>query len=150
MTWDTALNHFYPKYATNNVIRGVFPMNVPYMVPIVPFLGAPDKFIVVNATEGVNDGGQVVVFQPREWRGTDATNAPPLSGREYYSPSEMAKELNDNPVGTVSFIYLTSDGGGNLSMFDEMVSMLQNHVQVVDASSLPALALQRTHGLASA
>ena len=35
-------------------------------------------------------------------------------------------------------------------MFDEMVFMLQNHVQVVDASSLLALALLRTRGLAFA
>ena len=43
----------------------------------------------------------------------------------------MAKEINAYPKGTVTAIYLTSDGGGNLQDIDALVQILEEHVQVV-------------------
>ena len=51
----------------DGVIRGVFPVNVPYMLPAFPWW-PPDQFFKVLVGK---DGGETVVFRPREWRGID-------------------------------------------------------------------------------
>jgi hypothetical protein len=54
----------------------------------------------------------------------------------------MAARLNGFPPGTVSHIYMTSDGGATLQDFFHLVPLLQEHVRVVDPDSLVDLALQ--------
>jgi hypothetical protein len=84
----------------------------------------------------------IILFRPREWRGTTPSNIP-FSHREYLSVEEMAAELNHLLTGTITWIYLTSDGGGNLDNIYALVTLLQEHVLVVNHEVLINLALQR-------
>lgn len=134
-TWKDAEEIFLPKYArTDGVVRGIFPVNVPYMLPTFPWWPEEDFYNVLTG----KDGGKVVVFRPREWRGIDNDEDP-----FYYSPQKMSDELGGYPKGTVSWVYMTSDGGLNLeNSFMEMVKLLPEHVQLVSADAASSLALQ--------
>ena len=136
-TWDDAENIFLPKYArSDGVIRGIFPVNVPYLLPTFPWW--PDEWFY-NILTG-KDGGEVVVFRPREWRGIDD------SDEFFLSPQNMADELANYPKGTVAWVYMTSDGGLSLeNSFMEMVKILPSHVQLVSADSAAKLALEAGH-----
>ena len=132
-TWERAEDHFLPKYArAEGVIRGVFPVNVPYMFPTFTWWPS-DRFFNVLAGE---DGSEVVVFRPRQWRGIDN------SDEFFLSPQNMAQELGNYPPGTITWVYMTSDGGLNLeNSFMELVKLLPSHVQLVSADTAARLAL---------
>ncbi len=132
-TWKRAEDHFLPKYArAEGVIRGVFPVNVPYMSPTFTWWPS-DRFFNVLAGE---DGSEVVVFRPRQWRGIDN------SDEFFLSPQNMAQELGNYPPGTITWVYMTSDGGLNLeNSFMELVKLLPSHVQLVSADTAARLAL---------
>lgn len=133
-TWAEAEDRFLPRYArADGVIRGVYPVNVPYMLPAFPWW-PEDRFFRV--LEGA-DGGRVVVFRPREWRGIH-DDADPF----FFSPQKMAEELAAYPRGTVTGIYMTSDGGLTLrNSFMELVRILPSHVRLVSADTAARLAL---------
>ena len=62
------------------------------------------------------------LFIIREWRGVDPSNAPPFSGQNYLTEEEMAGEISEYPPGSVTHLYLTSDGGLNLGhVFRSMI-----------------------------
>ena len=88
-----------------------------------------------------DDGGEAVVFRPREWRGVDDGG----SGFEeefFLSPQNMAEELGSYPAGTVTWVYMTSDGGLNLeNSFMALVPLLPPHVELVSADTAASLAL---------
>jgi hypothetical protein len=44
-------------------------------------------------------------------------------------------------LGTVTHIYLTSDGGADLSLLYSMVAQLDEHVQIVDHRTLAKMAI---------
>ncbi len=134
-TWQDAEDHFLPKYArADGVIQGVFPVNVPYMFDPFPWWPKEQFF---RALVG-QDGTEIVVFRSREWRGVnDDTNAFLLS------PMKMAEELGSYPAGTVTWVYMTSDGGLNLdNSFNELVKILPSHVQLVSTDTAARLALE--------
>ena len=83
-TWHRAFE-FFPQYARNGVIRGIFPVNVPYMFPVPQFLDG--EFIKVL-------NGTTVVFRPREWRGTSGHASNIFVRRDYLPVPEMAAEVN--------------------------------------------------------
>ena len=83
------------------------------------------------------------MFKPREWRGTDKDNAPIFGGNNYLTEEEMAAEINGYPKGSVSHLYLTSDGGMNLPTLYKMIDMLQDHVKVVNHEELTEMARQK-------
>ena len=56
----------------------------------------------------------------------------------------MAAEITNYPPGTVTHLYLTSDGGLNLPMLYRMIDMLGDHVKVVNHEELTEMARQRT------
>ena len=56
----------------------------------------------------------------------------------------MAAEITNYPRGTVTHLYLTSDGGLNLDMLYRMIEMLGDHVKVVSHEELTEMARQRT------
>eukprot|EP00854_Cymbomonas_tetramitiformis_P005561 gene5561-6746_t len=128
-TWSTAIKHVYPKYAKQNTVRGLFAVNVPYMFPVLNF-GPKEHYKIL--------GGKVVLFKPREWRGPACT---PKSACP--TAHELAAEINGYPKGTVSHIYVTSDGGGNLGDIYDMVAALDEHVEVSNHEMLVQAALQR-------
>jgi hypothetical protein len=54
----------------------------------------------------------------------------------------MAEELGNYPPGTVTGVYMTSDGGLNLeNSFMALVKVLPSHVQLVSADTAARLAL---------
>ena len=62
----------------------------------------------------------------------------------YFSEEDMAAEITNYPPGTVTHLYLTSDGGLNLPMLYRMIEMLGDHVKVVNHEELTEMARQRT------
>ena len=137
-SWPGAQSDFLPRYArADGAIQGVFPVNVPYMLPAFPDW-APDRFYQVLAGA---DGGTVVVFRPREWRGVDDSGSG-ATDPFFLSPQRMADELAGYPPGTVTWVYMTSDGGLSLqNSFMELVRLLPPHVQLVSADTASRLAL---------
>jgi hypothetical protein len=133
-TWRTAEDDFLPRYArAGGAIHGVFPVNVPYMLNAFSWWPS-NQFFKVLAGE---DGSKVTVFRPREWRGVDDRD------QEFFlSPQHMAEELGGYPPGTVTWIYMTSDGGLSLeNSFMKLVKLVPAHVQLVSADTAAKLAL---------
>ena len=54
----------------------------------------------------------------------------------------MAAEINSYPPGTVSNVYITSDGGANLDLIYEMVGYLDEHVKLVNQNVVIKMALE--------
>lgn len=137
-TWESAEADFLPRYArVDGVIRGVFPINVPYMLDIFTWW-PDDQFSDVLVGD---DGGEAVVFRPRQWRGVD-DSGDDITAPFFLSPPNMAEELGSYPPGTVTWVYMTSDGGLNLeNSFMELVRLLPAHVQLVSADTAARLAL---------
>jgi hypothetical protein len=129
-TWHDAEDHFLPKYATSGgAIRGIFPVNVPYKFEAFPWWPAERFFEVL--------GGQTVLFRPREWRGINDDTDP-----SFLSPQKMADEINGYPKGTVTWVYMTSDGGLSLdNAFFAVAKLLPANVQLVSADTAAKLAL---------
>jgi len=138
-TWHSAEADLMPQYAgEDGAIQGLFPVNVPYMLPTFTWWN-PDQFFKAIAGE---DGGAVVLFRPREWRGIDDSGSG-LTEPFYLSPENMAAELSDYPPGTVAYVYMTSDGGLNLeNSFMALVQLLPERVIPVSADTAARLALE--------
>ena len=81
-TWPQALKEFYPRYSPHGIVRSLFTVNVPYMLPVAVF--KKDEFYRV-----VGDHAPVVVFRPREWRGSSSNT----SKQNLLTPL-FAKEIN--------------------------------------------------------
>lgn len=133
-TWNDAEDHFLPKYARlGGVIRGVFPVNVPYSFPTFTWW-PEDRFYELL---GGADGGKLALFRPREWRGVDDD-----ADEHFLSPQKMADEIAGYPKGTVTWVYLTSDGGLTLeNSFLALAKLLPPHVQLVSTDTAAKLAL---------
>ncbi len=133
-SWKTAEDTFLPRYArAGGAVRGVFPVNVPYMVPMFDWWPEQQFFKVLTGA----DGGKTVVFRPRSWRGIDGSD-----DQFFPTPQTMAKQLAEHPKGTVTWVYMTSDGGLTLqNSFVEMAKLLPAHVQLVSADAAIELAL---------
>jgi hypothetical protein len=133
-TWHTAEDHFLPKYArSGGPIRGVFPVNVPYLLPTFTWWPADQFFEVLTGA----DGGRLALFRPREWRGVSND-----ADQHLLSPRRMADEIGAYPRGTVTWVYLTSDGGLTLeNSFLALSQLLPPHVQLVSTDTAARLAL---------
>jgi len=133
-TWHDAEGHFLPKYASAaGPIRGIFPVNVPYMNAMFDWW-PQDRFYEVLTGK---DGGKLALFRPREWRGVNDSDK-----MFYLSPENLAKELGDDARGTVTWVYMTSDGGLSLeNSFLAIAKLLPPHVQLVSADTATKLAL---------
>ncbi len=136
--WRYTEDEFLPKYAKEDgAIKGVFPVNVPYLLPTGTWLPNQCFKVIVG-----QDGGKVVLFKPREWRGVSDKGGL-IEERFVLSPEKMAKELSAYPRGTVTGIYMTSDGGLDLNnSIMELVKMLPDHVRLVSADTAVRLALE--------
>ncbi len=138
-TWKDAEERFLPKYAkADGVIRGVVPVNVPYFFPAFKWW-PPDRVFTVLSGK---DGGRVVVFRPDEWRGADGKGHHLTDKPFCPTPQEMADKLSRYPRGTVTAVYMTSDGGLNLeNSFLRLVDLLPPRVQIVSADTAARLAM---------
>jgi hypothetical protein len=132
-TWDDALKVFLPKYAkTDGAIRGAFAVNVPYITDPFPWPKTESYRIVTG-----KDGGKLAVFQQREWRGVSG------SGKFTKTPAQMADEIGGYPKGTVTWMYMTSDGGLTLdNSYAELIKILPSHVELVSTDSAARLAIE--------
>lgn len=133
-TWQDAERNFLPKYARlGGAIRGVFAMNVPYVLPAFSWPATRFFTILTGA-----DGGQVALFKPRSWRGVNND-----SNQFFYSPRRMAEEIAGYPRGTITWVYMTSDGGLTLqNSFLSLAAMLPPHVQLVSTDTAARLAIE--------
>jgi hypothetical protein len=113
-TWHNAIHHYFPRFLEHNVVKGIFAVNVPFNIPIFSFHRRNEFYKIITPAQSKTDARAVVLFRPREWRGTGGHSNIPFSTKEYLSERDMATELNGYPQGTVCYIYLTSDGGANL------------------------------------
>jgi hypothetical protein len=143
------------RYSERAQVRAFYALDVPFDIPIFSFSlqsnrSSPDyeHYKVLGEKENL------VLFRPRTWRGTDGHGpiwignlSQPFSKSAYYNASTFAKEINAYAPGTVSYIYMTSDGGAQLKDYFDLVPQLQPHVKVVTANQLTNMALQR-HDLA--
>lgn len=132
-TWADAERQFLPKYARlGGAVRGIFAMNVPYVLPA--FSWPASRFFTI--LEGA-DGGQVALFKPRSWRGVNND-----TNQFFYSPRRMAEEIAAYPRGTITWVYMTSDGGLTLqNSFLSLATMLPPHVQLVSTDTAARLAI---------
>ena len=64
-------------------------------------------------------------------------------GKQNIDATQMAAEISGYPKGTVSNIYVTSDGGANLDLVYDMMAGVQEHVRFVNAETITRLALER-------
>ena len=74
-TWSRAIANFIPQYAVNSIVQGLFPVNVPYMLPMAEGGWGHDHYKIIDES--------VVLFKPKEWRGTSCTpkwNCPTAQG----------------------------------------------------------------------
>lgn len=133
-TWADAEEKFVPKYArAAGAIRGVFPVNVPYLFPTFTWWPEDQSFDVLTGA----DGGKVALFRPREWRGVDNDGDP-----NRVSPQKMADTLGALPKGTVTWVYMTSDGGLTLqNSFLALSKLLPAHVVLVSTDTAAKLAI---------
>ncbi len=133
-SWRYAESEFLPRYAhAGGAVRGVFPVNVPYLIEAFPAWDASEFYRVLPGT----DGEAVVLFRSRSWRGVNDAD-----DKFFLSPQRMADELAGYPPGTVTWVYMTSDGGLTLeNSFMELVGLLPDRVQLVSADAASGLAL---------
>ena len=136
--WGQTFDTYFPRYIANNsCINSFFATNVPYNFPTDVLW--EDHYKSLER--------KVFVFKPREWRGTNPDGAPPFSGANYLTEAEMAEEINNYSPGSVSHLYLTSDGGMNLPTLYTMIDLLAPHVKVVNHEELTEMARQRSEML---
>lgn len=131
-SWVKAVHEYFPQYGNNGVVRSLFAVNVPYNFPTGVFL--PWEFYKVYSDK-------TVLFRPREWRGTSGHREEPFDKHNELTVKDMAKEINGYPRGTVTSIYMTSDGGAKMQDFYDLVAEFDEHVQVVSHTAIADMAL---------
>ena len=149
LTWPKAIKSYFPRYSAKAITRGFFAVNVPFVLPILAFHNG--EFYKVLGSDGDDDKGsssssspkKVVLFRPREWRGSGKSTEP-FGQKQMLNATDMAKEVNGYPRGTVTAIYLTSDGGATLDQFYDLVKDLDPHVKVVDHNTVVKMALAQS------
>jgi hypothetical protein len=129
--WESAIANYFPRYGARAVVNGFFAVNVPYMLPTLPFALSSERYKLLGEAKNV------VLFRPREWRGGSG------SGSFELTAAQMAAELSGYKRGSVAHLYVTSDGGANLDLVYDMVGQLPEHVEVVGPRTLVEMALQR-------
>jgi hypothetical protein len=134
-TWPSVIRDYHPRYSENRIVRGFFSQNVPYDAPLVGVF-APHEFYKVL-------DGASVFFKSREWRGARSSS---IAANLF--PADLAKEVNGHPRGTVTTIYMTSDGGSTnksstkLDEAYELVDLLAEHVEVVSGEAATQFAME--------
>ncbi len=132
-SWRDATDDFLPNYAhADGQIRGIFPINVPYLAEAFPWWPDGQMTDVITGA----DGSKLAVFRPQSWRGVDG------SDDFHLTPADMADKLGAFPRGTVTWVYMTSDGGLTLeNSYFALVDLLPDHVQLVSTDAAAELAI---------
>jgi hypothetical protein len=104
--------------------------NVPYLAEAFPDWPASKQVEVLTG----EDGGEVALFRSQSWRGVD--------GRDDFhpTPQAMADRLGALPRGTVTWVYMTSDGGLSFeNSYQALLPLLPEHVTLVSADAAAGL-----------
>jgi len=96
-----------PRYVKNGIVRSLYAVNVPFMVPLLLVDIPPDEHY--ELIPGDDAGDPVVLFKPHEWRGTGCAPA-----WDCLTSEKLAAEVGGWKAGSVASIYLTSDGGASI------------------------------------
>ena len=119
-TWEAAIREYFPRYAARGVVQALFATNV---------LHAARARVWRHEFKLLGPNNTVALFKPHEvarpaaaQRAGDGVDGQRLGG------------------GTIAAIYTTSDGASTLSLLDEMVAMLGDHVEIVTHQQLAASA----------
>ena len=138
--WPEAETSTLPQYAQGKQINGIFPLSVPYLVPMFVAWGGK-RYKVLNSPNG--NGGKAVLFRERSWRGVgDEVGEADFLGNAFLTVDEMIDELVGFPPGTVTYVYMTSDGGLTLeNAFLELAEKAPPQLEIVSADTLTRLAL---------
>lgn len=135
-SWEHAIKTYFPLYAENNIVRGFFLINVPYLFPIEAFI---ETYKVI--------GGNSVMFKPLcDWQhhdGGKGNEGPIPDPQDNMTPKELADQITNLALGTVTYVYMTHDAGTRLDQIYECVSYLGDHVKVVNHNNLVDMALAR-------
>jgi hypothetical protein len=131
--WKKAEEYYFPQYERKGIVKGLFTVNVPYNLPIPLVFDPFESYRVITP--------HVIAYRPREWRGTVFPGVP-FSRHNYLTPQQQATLINNLPKGSVTWIYVTSDGGANLDMLYDMVPLLDEHVHITDPTTLNELVFQ--------
>jgi hypothetical protein len=108
-------------------------MNVPYLLEAFPTWPDEKEYEVLSG----EDGGRVVLFRAHSWRGVND------SDDFHPTPQRMADRLAALPAGTVTWVYMTSDGGLSLeNSYGALTALLPKHVQLLSTDAAEALALE--------
>ena len=134
--WESAVKNYFPRYSAKGVVRGFFAVNVPYLLPTVPFSFGSERYKILGKEKNV------VLFRPREWRGGSGAKGI-QNGKFELTASQMAAEIGAYDAGSVTHLYVTSDGGANLDLVYQMVRQLNERVEVVGPKTLIEMAVQR-------
>jgi hypothetical protein len=86
-TWPQALKGYYPRYAARGVVRSLMLVNVPYMLPV--WLFKKGEFYRVLEGGGDEHKHPIVMFKPREWRGTSSNTS-----KQTLTVAAFANEIN--------------------------------------------------------
>jgi len=129
--WKSALSYFEKFSADENpIVNGFHLVNVPFVFPIEEIFGTHDKKVLDD---------KVVLFKSREWRGCREKT----HDKTLYSPDELAEEINGYSPGTVKSLYLTQDGGLNMTHVYELVGKLDlSKTVIVNQEDLVKMALE--------
>jgi hypothetical protein len=136
-TWTRAIDNFLPQYAKNGIVKGIFPVNVPFMFPMPEGSFGQGEHYRILETDGSDS--KVVFFKPEEWRGTTCSSPFDICA----SASDLAAKISGFDLGSVSYLYVTSDGGADVDDIFDLVGALESHVQVVDHETLIEMAMER-------
>jgi hypothetical protein len=139
-TWEAGIKGYYPRYAKKGIVRSFYAVNVPYDLPVAAF-GEREHYKLLGGTPTTD---ATVLFKPQEWRGEHCADkgAPPFAKYSCLTAEALAARLNGYKGGTVSAIYMTSDGGWNLGITYKMVALLDEHVVVTNQNQLSRMALE--------
>jgi hypothetical protein len=136
-SWSKAINTYFPRYGDRVIVKSLYAVNVPFMIPTGVFLPGEHYKVL---------GGKTVLFAPNEWRG-ERSNEKDHKMNDQLSAKEMAAKINGFPKGTVSHIYMTQDGGATLNTFYDLVPLLDEHVEIVNHNVIADMAMEREHSL---
>jgi len=133
-TWGNAVKNYFPRYSKNNILKAGYAVNVPFMAgTLVDW--KYNTFTIL----GADNGSGFVLFRPSEWRGTSGSRIPGEKDT-LMSVADKAKQINSYKKGSVTHIYLTSDGGANLQTLYDLVAKFDEHIEIVSDNTLAEMA----------
>jgi len=133
LSWPHAISTYFPQYSERNIVRGFFGVNVPYPIPIEAFSG---NYKVI--------GSNILFKALLTWYYPSGLIKPHTwDKKDDITEKDLGIRLNELKNGTITYIYLTHDGGARLQNYYGLYQLLDSHVRIVNHEQLVGLALQK-------